>query len=321
MAAELVAHRRDGLHRRRVVLAGDEARVERGGDRRRRDGVLDAGLDGPAALAGVLGVAGDLVEARVLVERGDHEVEQPRPDDGALAPGAEDLGDVVGELGLLEQLPALGVGLHDRVLDAVVDHLGEVAGADLAGVDGAEVALGLEGVEGRLHLGDVGGVAAVHQRVAVLQAPDAAGDAAVDVADLLLGEQLGVGDVVGPARVAAVDDHVALAEQVGELLDRRRGSGRRRAPSPTRPWGSAAPRRAPASESTSLTSGLRSSPTTVSPARRMPLAHVAAHLAEPDESDVHVASLAVRSRRGVRGSWPVSASDVRQPSRRRGISR
>ena len=34
----------------------------------------------------------------------------------------------------VEQLVALGVGLHQAVLDAVVHHLGEVAGADLAGV-------------------------------------------------------------------------------------------------------------------------------------------------------------------------------------------
>ena len=58
-----------------------------------------------------------------------------------------------------------------------------------AGVHEAELALGLERVEGRLDLGDVLGGAAAHQGVAVLQAPHAAGDAAVDEADALLGEQ------------------------------------------------------------------------------------------------------------------------------------
>ena len=157
VAAELVAHRGDRLHRRAVVLAGDEARVERGRDRRRGDGVVDAGLDGPATLAGVLGVAADLGQAGVVVEGGDQEVEQPRADDRALAPGPEDLGDVVDEVDLLEQLPALGVALHDGVLDAVVDHLREVPGADRAGVHGPELTLGLEGVEGRLNLRDVVG--------------------------------------------------------------------------------------------------------------------------------------------------------------------
>ena len=95
-----------------------------------------------------------------------------------------------------EQLVALAVGLHHRVLDAVVDHLAEVAGADRAGVHEARtrhllaglvlLRRRLEGVEDRLHLGDVVLAAADHQRVAVLQAPDAAGDAGVDVADALL---------------------------------------------------------------------------------------------------------------------------------------
>ena len=212
VAAELVAHRGDRLHRRAVVLAGDEARVERGGDRGRGDGVVDAGLDGPAALAGVLGVAADLGEAGVVVEGVDQQVEQPRADHGALAPGAEHLGDVVDEVDLLEQLPALGVALHDGVLDAVVDHLGEVAGADLAGVHGAELALGLEGVEGRLDLRDVVGRAAVHQGVAVLQTPHPTGDAAVDEPDALLGQHL----AVAPGRRSS-----------GSCRRRRRGRPRR----------------------------------------------------------------------------------------------
>ena len=54
------------------------------------------------------------------------------------------------------QLPALGVGLHEAVLDAVVHHLGEVAGTDLAGVHEARVAGRLEDVEERLDRGDVG---------------------------------------------------------------------------------------------------------------------------------------------------------------------
>ena len=67
-----------------------------------------------------------------------------------------------------------------------MDHLGEVPGAGLAGVDEAGLALGLERVERRLHLGDVLLGAAAHQGVAVLEAPDPAGDTAVDVADALL---------------------------------------------------------------------------------------------------------------------------------------
>ena len=106
-------------------------------------------------------------------------------------------GHVLDEVDGGQQLVALAVGLHHRVLDAVVDHLAEVAGADRAGVHEARVAgmllaglvdrrRRLERVEDRLDLGDVVLAAADHQRVAVLQAPDAAGDAGVDVADALL---------------------------------------------------------------------------------------------------------------------------------------
>src|SRR5437870_3949239 len=80
----------------------------------------------------------------------DQQVEQPRADHRALAPGVEHLGDVLDEVGPLEQLPSLGIGLHDGVLDAVVDHLREVSGAGLrAGMDEPAFPLGLEGVEGR----------------------------------------------------------------------------------------------------------------------------------------------------------------------------
>src|SRR3954469_16693490 len=47
------------------------------------------------------------------------EVEQPGADHGALRPRRDDAGDVVDEVGGLEQLVPLAVGLHHRVLDAV----------------------------------------------------------------------------------------------------------------------------------------------------------------------------------------------------------
>ena len=126
--------RRDGLHRRRVLLAGDEPGEQRGRDRRHRDGVLDGLLDGPPALAGVLGVAGDLLQLRVLLQRADQQVQQPGADDGALRPRGDDAGDVLDQVDGGQQLVALAVGLHHRVLDAVVDHLAEVPGAHRPGV-------------------------------------------------------------------------------------------------------------------------------------------------------------------------------------------
>ena len=55
-------------------------------------------------------------------------------------------------------------------------------------------------------------VAADHQAVAVVETPDAAGHAAVEVADALARRAASaLRDVVGEARVAALDDEVALA--------------------------------------------------------------------------------------------------------------
>src|SRR6478752_4786632 len=77
VAAELVAHGGDRLHRRAVVLARGEAGEQRRGDDVHRHRVVDRGLDGPAPLAGVLGVPGDLVEVGVLLDGRDQQVEQP----------------------------------------------------------------------------------------------------------------------------------------------------------------------------------------------------------------------------------------------------
>ena len=39
------------------------------------------------------------------------------------------------DIGVLQDVEAFGIGLHQAVFDAVVDHLDEVAGADRAGMD------------------------------------------------------------------------------------------------------------------------------------------------------------------------------------------
>ena len=159
------------------------------------------------------------MRARVLFEGLDEQVEEPGAYDRAFAPRVEDLGDVVDHVDLLEELEALGVGLHHGVLDAVVNHLGEVPGTDTSRVHESGVALGLQCVEDRLDLLDVLLVATGHQRIAVLEAPHASADTAVDVADALFCGECSVLLVVGPTRVATVDDDVALVEQLQELFD------------------------------------------------------------------------------------------------------
>ena len=64
-------------------------------------------------------------------------------------------------------------------------------------------------------------VAADHEAVADLEAPDAAAGAGVEVADALRVELRAALDVVLERRVAAVDEDVAFVEQRRELVDRR----------------------------------------------------------------------------------------------------
>ena len=185
---------------------------------------------------------------------------------------------------------------------------------DLAGVDEPEVALGLERVEGRLHLRDVVVGAAAHQGVAVLQAPDAAGDAAVDEADALLGQQLGVHLVVGPLGVAAVDDQVALAEQLAERPHRLAGrvAGGHHHPHDLG-GGQLLDHLLEAADVGDVGVAVVADHGVAGVAQ--PGAHVAAHLAEADESDVHVTHPTATV-----GSVE-QAPGRRQESRRRGISR
>ncbi len=117
-------------------------------------------------------------------------------------------------VGLGHDLEALGVGLHEAVLDAVVDHLHEMPGPDRPDVGVA--ALGRQGEEDGLGGRDRLGAPAHHQAVAVLEAPYTAGGAGVDELDAVLGETGGIGGGVLVVRVAAVDDDVARLEQTGE---------------------------------------------------------------------------------------------------------
>ena len=110
-------------------------------------------------------------------------------------------------VGPAHDLEALGVGLHESVLDPVVDHLDEVPGADRADVGVA--ALGGERQQGGLDHGHRLVRAADHEAVALGQAPHAARGAGVDEADPARrgGRRLDGLLVVG---VAPVDDDVAL---------------------------------------------------------------------------------------------------------------
>ena len=150
--AEAEAHGRENLFAERVLLPRAEAGVERRGQHVRRDRFLDRGLDGPAALAGILDVAGEFLQLRILRQRGGAEIEQPGRDDAAAPPNLGDVRHVQREALVLGQIlrvlvaqdvEALGIGLHHSVFDAVMHHLDEMPGAGRPGMNVAALGAGI----------------------------------------------------------------------------------------------------------------------------------------------------------------------------------
>ena len=124
-----------------------------------------------------------------------------------------------------QQLVGLADELHVGVLDAVVHHLDEVAGAVGPDVGAARHAVDVRGdlLEQRAQRLVGLGRAAGHDRRAVERALLAAGDAGADEVQAALADRLLAADGVGVERVAAVDDDVAFLHRVGELVDDRVG--------------------------------------------------------------------------------------------------
>ena len=153
MAAKAEAHGRQHLFAEGVLLPRAEAGVQRGGEHIGRHRFLDRGLDGPAALAGILRQSRRSPSScRVFGQRGGAEVEQPGRDHAAAPPDFGDVGQVEREALVLRQIlgvlvaqdvEAFGIGLHHAVFDAVMHHLDEVPGAGRAGMDVAALGAGI----------------------------------------------------------------------------------------------------------------------------------------------------------------------------------
>src|SRR6185437_2467000 len=139
-------------------------------------------------------------------------------------------------IGGLEDGKTLGVGLHQPILDAVVNHLDEMAGtaraamhvallrawiAAVASGGALDVAdAGRERGKNRIEAVDGGFVAADHQAIAALEAPDAAAGANVEIMNAFRLERAGAAHVVLVERVAAIDHDIAGLEHLAELSDR-----------------------------------------------------------------------------------------------------
>src|SRR5436309_11856663 len=139
-------------------------------------------------------------------------------------------------VGVLENVQALRVGRHQTVLDAVVNHLDEMAGAGGAAV---KIALfggatyfvasgsarnvataGRQRFENRIEALYHVGFAADHLAIAALKAPDAAARSHIAIVNAFGGEFLRAANVVDVIRITSINDHVVLFELAHQIVRR-----------------------------------------------------------------------------------------------------
>ena len=261
VAAELLAEGGDGPHRDPLLVLADEAGVERRADHRawpRRARWPPARSSdprpSPAPPAPARRGPGRWSSARTRRSRSQDRTTLP------CRQALERALRIDVEARARQQLVALRVRLHEAVLDPVVDHLREVAGAGGAGVH--EPALGRQRVEHRLGEGHVLGLAAHHEAVALGAPPHPAARARVDEPDAQLRQPGGPPHAVPPVRVAALDHDVAAARAGTRARRPCAPWDRRRGPSPTRSGGWRGPATHASSVETSRVSLEVSNPTT-----------------------------------------------------------
>src|SRR5262245_26134684 len=220
--------------------------------------LVDGGLDRPAPLARVRNPPGELRQSWIRDEGGSREIQQPRRDHTAASPHlcnvretefvlvvfgvaqwrrlSIDLVLVFADVGGTQHAQPLGVGGHDAVLNTVVHHFDEVAGAVwptmqitlLSGASGLfpprrarDVAhawgqTGKDGIEVLDHLL----LAANHHAVTALQSPDATTRAHVHIVDALRREFLGAPQIVNVIGIATVDEDIVALKMGQEIRDR-----------------------------------------------------------------------------------------------------
>ena len=224
-------------------MTGAEASKEGGRKDFRRHRLLDRGQYRPASLAGVLDEPCEIRQSWALDERGGGQVEKPGPDDAPAPPQLGDIGDVQVELELLRKLPGfcveedvqpLRVRLHQAILDAVVDHLDEMAAAALSAMKVAILdrpgrslpsgrardlaPAGGERPEDRIQAPDNLLLPSDHHAVTALQPPDPSAGSNVHVVDPFFQDRLCPPHVILVVGVASVDDRVAGLEPAGEVI-------------------------------------------------------------------------------------------------------
>ncbi len=138
MTAKLVAQRCQKLRCIAFILTADEARHKRQRDDGRGNVEVDGFLYGPASLTAIGDPALNVAQGGICFQGPGGQIQEPGTNDTAVAPDFGNLMAVQGKLLFSAQdFEALGISLHQAVLNAVVDHLDEMPGAGWANVSPA----------------------------------------------------------------------------------------------------------------------------------------------------------------------------------------
>src|SRR5690242_10677140 len=244
VTAETGAHRGENLFGKGMFLARAKACKQCRGEDLRRHRLVDGGIDGPAALARILDKPGIGRKRLIFGKRRSGEIKQPGRDHAAAPPYLRDVSNVEIEamlrrqrlyVGVLQDIESFGIGLHQPVFDAIVNHLDEMSrahrpGMEITLLDARVAALASRGArnvaepgrkrrEDRVQAIDYLLVAADHHAIAALKSPDPARGADIDIVDAVFLECLAATHVVLPEGVAAIDDDVASLHQLRKRID------------------------------------------------------------------------------------------------------
>src|SRR6266436_2028630 len=251
VTAEFVAHSRHDLVGEISLAARAKAFIEGCCEYECRNGFVDGGPNRPTTLARIRDMTLEFMQIGTLEQGAGCEVEQPRADHAATPPEFRYIGQVeiilvvlwtaqrcrlgidvlllLADVGVFEDVQSFGVGCHDAILNAVVDHLDEMAGTMGAtmivtlfgsaidffasrdaycGVD-----TGGQGRKDGVEAFDDFVLAANHLAVTTLESPHAAARPYVKVVDAMWFKHPGVPDIVVVVRVAAVNHNIIGSQQ------------------------------------------------------------------------------------------------------------
>src|SRR6202034_1165411 len=139
------------------------------------------------------------------------------------------------DIGVLEDVQTLRVSRHDAILDSVVDHLDEVAGATGSAMQiallrraasllatrcaGCRSDPGGDRSENRIEMLNDILFTADHKTVPTLRSPHSATGSGVDIVNAFGPQFIGSPDVVNVVRVAAVDNDVSFLQASSKVVE------------------------------------------------------------------------------------------------------